>query len=160
MKKTIVDTLKDYDMEIESAGSVLRAFCPFHDDTSKPNFTVYPATESWFCFACNVGGNIIKFISMIENIPYAEAELRVNGQNIEVAELKDRLTTQTEEVQTFNVEVNIQVSRHCRQYLQAHPERAEDVIGYLKTLDQKLEQEISYDKMKEILDFTKKTFTV
>ena len=158
--KNILEVLKEYDLDIDKEGSVLRTFCPFHDDSGKPNFTVYPSTDSWYCFACNLGGNTAKFISLIENISYAEALSQLEDPDIEVTELKEKLETETEEVQTFNAEVNIEASRHCRKFLQAHPDQAAVVFKYLKNLDHELQYEITYNKMKEILDVAKKTLVI
>jgi hypothetical protein len=37
-----------------------KAVCPFHkEDTA--SFTIYPATNTWYCFGCNVGGSVIDF---------------------------------------------------------------------------------------------------
>lgn len=46
--------------------------CPFHPDT-KPSFKVYPETQSWFCFGCNEGGDVIKFKMMIDGSNFMEA---------------------------------------------------------------------------------------
>jgi len=48
-KKTILDVLNEYGLDVFKEGTVLRAYCPFHNDTHKPNFTIYPESDSWFC---------------------------------------------------------------------------------------------------------------
>lgn len=39
-----------------------KARCPFHED-HQPSLAVYPATQSFYCFGCGKGGDIIDFIS-------------------------------------------------------------------------------------------------
>ena len=38
-----------------------RAFCPFHDDTNKPNLSVNVTKGLYFCHRCSHGGNIVDF---------------------------------------------------------------------------------------------------
>lgn len=44
-----------------------RGYCPFHDDTGTPNFTVYEHTNSYYCFACEAYGDIKTWIRKMEN---------------------------------------------------------------------------------------------
>ena len=41
--------------------------CPFHDD-SKPSFTVFSETQSYYCFGCGKGGDVIRFLQDHEKI--------------------------------------------------------------------------------------------
>ena len=45
-----------------------RGFCPFHEDSKTPNFTVYEDTDSWYCFRCGFGGNAVNFVQRYYNI--------------------------------------------------------------------------------------------
>ncbi|MEG1551135.1 MAG: DNA primase, partial [Oscillospiraceae bacterium] len=45
---------------------------PFHNEKT-PSFTVYPETQSYYCFGCGAGGDVITFIRDIENLDYIEA---------------------------------------------------------------------------------------
>ena len=46
--------------------------CPFHSEKS-PSCTVYHENDSFYCFGCGAGGDVITFIMKIENLDYAEA---------------------------------------------------------------------------------------
>ena len=46
--------------------------CPFHNEKS-PSFNVYPENNSFYCFGCGAGGDVITFIRKIENLDYIEA---------------------------------------------------------------------------------------
>jgi len=46
--------------------------CPLHSDNT-PSFKIYKKTNSWFCFWCNKGWNILNFISEMEWITTKEA---------------------------------------------------------------------------------------
>ena len=53
-------------------GKTLVGLCPFHNEKS-PSFTVYPDTNSFYCFGCGAGGDVISFIRRIDNLDYVEA---------------------------------------------------------------------------------------
>ena len=44
----------------------LKGRCPFHDDSS-PSFYVYPETQSFYCFGCQVGGDVITLAKLAES---------------------------------------------------------------------------------------------
>lgn len=46
--------------------------CPFHQENT-PSFSVVPDKGFFYCFGCHAGGNVFKFLSMIENVSYFEA---------------------------------------------------------------------------------------
>ncbi|WP_195277195.1 DNA primase [Anaerotruncus rubiinfantis] len=59
-------------VQIKRRGRVLSGLCPFHSEKS-PSFTVYPDNQSFYCFGCGAGGDVITFIRRIENLEYVEA---------------------------------------------------------------------------------------
>ncbi|MBD3878276.1 MAG: DNA primase [Quinella sp. 1Q5] len=46
--------------------------CPFHNEKTA-SFSVSPDKGLFYCFGCGTGGNVFKFLSLIENITYFEA---------------------------------------------------------------------------------------
>ncbi|MBQ8786954.1 MAG: DNA primase [Oscillospiraceae bacterium] len=46
--------------------------CPFHSEKS-PSCTVYLDNNSFYCFGCGTGGDVITFVMKIENLDYVEA---------------------------------------------------------------------------------------
>ena len=46
--------------------------CPFHHENT-PSFSVVPDQGFFYCFGCHAGGNVFKFLSLIENVTYFEA---------------------------------------------------------------------------------------
>ncbi|MBR4100202.1 MAG: DNA primase [Clostridia bacterium] len=77
----VIEEIK-YRNEIESAisqyvnlkrrGKNLVGLCPFHSEKT-PSFTVYPENGSFYCFGCGVGGDVITFTGLIENLDYIES---------------------------------------------------------------------------------------
>lgn len=53
-------------------GTLYKCVCPFHQDTT-PSLVIYAANKSWFCFSCNIGGDIIEFVKRIEEVEFREA---------------------------------------------------------------------------------------
>ena len=47
------------------------ALCPFHSEKT-PSFHVYTDTQSFYCFGCGAGGDVITFTKKIENLEYIE----------------------------------------------------------------------------------------
>ena len=54
------------------AGSLLKCLCPFHSEKT-PSCVVYTQNNSFYCFGCHAGGNVITFIRMIEGLGYMDA---------------------------------------------------------------------------------------
>ena len=48
-------------VDLRRAGSNLVGLCPFHSEKT-PSFTVFRNTDSFYCFGCAAGGNVITFI--------------------------------------------------------------------------------------------------
>ena len=59
--------------ELEESGeNRYRGLCPFHRET-QPSFTVYNDTNSFYCFGCGRGGDVINFVMEIEDITFKDA---------------------------------------------------------------------------------------
>lgn len=59
-------------VNLRRRGKNLVGLCPFHNEKT-PSFTVYPENDSFYCFGCGVGGDVITFVRRIENLDYLEA---------------------------------------------------------------------------------------
>ncbi|MBR6395111.1 MAG: DNA primase [Ruminococcus sp.] len=46
--------------------------CPFHSEKT-PSCTIFMETQSFYCFGCGAGGDVITFIMKIENLSFPEA---------------------------------------------------------------------------------------
>ena len=49
-----------------------RSSCPIHGGTNESSFAVFP-DNSWYCFSCNAGGNIIDYLMEREGLTYSAA---------------------------------------------------------------------------------------
>ena len=59
------------------------ACCPFHGEKTA-SFTITPEKGLFYCFGCHAGGNVFKFISMIENISYFDA-VKLQAERLGIA---------------------------------------------------------------------------
>ena len=59
-------------VNLKRAGRISKGLCPFHGEKTA-SFTVYPDTQSYYCFGCGNGGDVITFIKNIENLDYIDA---------------------------------------------------------------------------------------
>ena len=82
----IVDVISQY-VILKRSGRNFFGLCPFHKEKS-PSFSVSPDKQIFHCFGCGVGGNVIHFVSKIENLDFRETiELLANRANIQLPTL-------------------------------------------------------------------------
>ena len=67
----IEDVVSSY-VTIRLAGRNPKGLCPFHSEKT-PSFVLYPDNQSFYCFGCGAGGDVISFIMRAENLDYVEA---------------------------------------------------------------------------------------
>lgn len=67
----IVEVVSQY-VSMERRGKNLLALCPFHQEKT-PSFNVNPEKQIFHCFGCGIGGNVFKFLMMVEGITFPDA---------------------------------------------------------------------------------------
>ncbi len=70
-RNRIDDVIASY-VNLKRAGSNYQGLCPFHSEKT-PSFTVFPNTETFHCFGCGAGGDVISFVMRAENLEYMGA---------------------------------------------------------------------------------------
>lgn len=70
-KNDIESVVSSY-VPMKRRGRNLVGLCPFHGEKT-PSFNLYPETNSFYCFGCGAGGDVITFIRKIENLSYIDA---------------------------------------------------------------------------------------
>jgi DNA primase len=92
----IVKIVGDY-VKLRKAGVNLVGLCPFHQEKT-PSFAVHPTKQIFHCFGCGVGGDVFKFVMLIEHLTFPEALERV-AEKVGVP-LRERVNSETFDAQT------------------------------------------------------------
>ena len=70
--KVDIESVISSSISLKRRGKNLVGLCPFHNEKT-PSFTVYPESNSFYCFGCGAGGDVITFVRRMENLDYIEA---------------------------------------------------------------------------------------
>lgn len=71
---SIESVLEYYAVKLQRRGRQLSSCCPVHNGSNARSFVVNPHNNTWHCFGdCRSGGDVIKLVSLIENITAPEA---------------------------------------------------------------------------------------
>ena len=123
-RNDIYDTISRY-VSLQRAGRLYKGLCPFHSERS-PSFMVYPETQSYYCFGCGAGGDVIKFTMEMNSLSYIEA-IRFLAQQCGMpmpdeddgqAKLKARILQMNKLAARFFYDtLNSEAGRNARKYL-------------------------------------------
>ena len=81
-----IDTVMGSYISLIRRGRNYVCSCPFHSEKT-PSCTVFTDTQSFYCFGCGAGGDVISFTMMIENLDFSEAvKLLAQRSGLEVPE--------------------------------------------------------------------------
>ncbi len=68
----ILDVVQSYGITLKKVGRQYSSLSPFKRET-KPSFFVLPEKNIFKCFSSGYGGDVIKFVALMENVSYVEA---------------------------------------------------------------------------------------
>lgn len=124
-KLGIVELVSSY-IKLEKAGVNWKARCPFHNEKT-PSFFVSPARQSYHCFGCNRGGDIISFVEEIEGLDFlATLKLLAERAGVTLEPLKNQ--KETSEKESLH-----RVLEAARDFYVAELQSARPVRDYLKS---------------------------
>lgn len=72
------DLATRYGLQLTRSGPRFVALCPFHEET-RPSFTIFPASNRWWCFGCRRGGDVIDLVRLLEGATFREAVVLLGG---------------------------------------------------------------------------------
>jgi len=75
LRPLILAVIGEY-VSLRKSGKQYVALCPFHSENT-PSFYVNEEKGLFHCHGCHVGGDVIKFIELIEGIGFKEALKRL-----------------------------------------------------------------------------------
>ena len=112
----IVDVVSSY-VQLRHRGRTHSGLCPFHSEKS-PSFHVYPDNQSFYCFGCGAGGDVVTFIRRIENLEYVEA-LRFLAQRAGLTMPEDVRDDGSARMKSRVLEINRETARIFHQNLKS-----------------------------------------
>ncbi len=114
----IVSVISEY-VELGKAGRNFRGLCPFHTEKT-PSFFVFPERQSWRCFGCNEGGDLISFVMKKEGLDFGEA-LKLLAPRAGVILPEERQKTVEDELAPKLYQINEAAADYYHQLLLTSP---------------------------------------
>ena len=112
----IVDIISQY-VILKRSGRNLFGLCPFHKEKT-PSFSVSPDKQIFHCFGCGAGGNVIHFISKIENVDFKESlEILADRVGIKLPTLENNADSKRLELKEKVYEINKLVATYYHETL-------------------------------------------
>ena len=113
-KNDIETTISQY-VNLKRRGKNLVGLCPFHSEKT-PSFTVYPESSSFYCFGCGVGGDVITFTGLLENLDYIES-VKLLAERSGVTLPQDGYDDSLQRLKNTIYDINRETARFFHQHL-------------------------------------------
>jgi DNA primase len=116
---------------LRKTGRAYTGFCPFHHNTRTPAFTVYPDTQTFYCFGCQASGTVFDFVMRTQGIEFRDALQQLAKQaGVELRERTDE-EQQQDHQRTRLLEITTLAARYFNYILLQH-KRGQPGRDYLK----------------------------
>lgn len=80
----IVEAISPHVQQLKKAGSQWKCLSPFSAEKT-PSFYIHPIKQAWYCYSSGQGGDVIRFVQLLEHMNFQEAaEALAERFNIEV----------------------------------------------------------------------------
>ncbi|MFB3142616.1 MAG: DNA primase [Acidobacteriota bacterium] len=130
---SIVDLVGGY-VRLQKKGKDYGALCPFHSEKT-PSFTVSEAKQIFYCFGCQAGGDIFKFIMLMENLTFPESIHQLaESQGIPLPH-----STKKSEAESVRRQQLLKILEIATHFFSRRLEGKKDALAYLK--DRQITQE-------------------
>ncbi len=124
-RSDITEVVGSY-VQLRHRGRTHTGLCPFHSEKT-PSFVVYPETQSFYCFGCGAGGDVITFVRKISNLDYVEAVKLLAGRaGMPMPEEDD----QAGRLRSRVLAINKEAARFFYEQLNAENDAARTARGY------------------------------
>ena len=110
LSKNDIESVASSYVAFKRRGRNLVGLCPFHGEKTA-SFNLYPETNSFYCFGCGAGGDVITFIKRIENLDYIDAiKLLADRSGMKMPEMRQE-NDQTSRLRMRILEANREAAR-------------------------------------------------
>jgi DNA primase len=142
MKKTdIIETIQGEGFEPKRKGRSFWMSCPFHTDKT-PSLKIDSERQTFFCFSCNEGGDVIFFIRKLHNLTFKEAIAYLGLVRDQLVKVNPQEQTKRDLVKAFRAWERKYYQRLTRYYRNFH-----DLKRNFKTMDDVVQFSEIFDQM-------------
>ncbi len=113
-------------VSLKRAGANLKGLCPFHAEKT-PSFMVNPARQSFHCFGCGEGGDVLSFMMKYYNLTFPET-LKQLAQRYQITLPEKEFTSEDKkkaEKRQKLFDANERAAQMYHEYLLNHSEAAQ-----------------------------------
>lgn len=110
----IVSVMSSY-VNVKRTGRDYVCACPFHSEKT-PSCHIYTESQSFYCFGCGAGGDVITFIRLIERLDYIES-VKFLAQRAGMSMPEDEMSDNGVNKRTRMLEMNREAARYYRDIL-------------------------------------------
>ncbi len=126
----IVDIIGE-SVSLRKTGRHFVGFCPFHANTRTPAFTVFPDTQSFYCFGCHAAGTLFDFVMRQQGLDFREAlQQLAQRAGVQLVERSDA-EEQQDRQRTRLLEINLAAAKYFN-YVLLNLSRAQLARAYIE----------------------------
>ena len=127
----IVDVVSGY-VSLSPRSANQMGLCPFHNEKTA-SFSVNPERQIFYCFGCNVGGNVLTFIMKIENMDFVGAlKILADRANYTLPEREESASVKKQRaMRELSAELNKKAARFYHDFLFSDASEAVAARKYL-----------------------------
>jgi len=141
----IIIIFQYYKFDLIESSDRFICFCPFHNDKNTPNLTIYPSTDSFYCFTCKACGDALTLISFMEKMPIKKVK-----EELGTSFIRMKLTHTYEKPVEFYNDLLKETSAIFYDAIHTHPDKLDVILHCMKMFEDYLNS-IILDKI--IVDF-------
>lgn len=120
-KIDLVELVGALGVNLRKTGRSFVGFCPFHPNTRTPAFTVYPDTQSFYCFGCHASGTAFDFVMRKQGLDFKQAlEQLAARAGVQLAP-RNEDDRQEDARRGKLLEINSAAARYFNYVLTSHP---------------------------------------
>ncbi len=136
-RNSVTDVIGSH-VQLKRHGRIYKGLCPFHSEKT-PSFTVYPDTQSYYCFGCGAGGDIISFTREINGLTYVEAVkmlaqqsgMPLPDEDDKLSRLKSRIYEMNKlAARYFHANLNSEMGKNARIYLRQRKLSDKTIVNF------------------------------
>ena len=136
-RNNVYDVISSH-VQLKRHGRIYKGLCPFHSEKT-PSFTVYPDTQSYYCFGCGAGGDIISFTKEINGLTYVEAVkalaqqsgMPLPDEDDKLSRLKSRIYEMNKiAARYFHTNLNSEAGKNARIYLRQRQLSDKTIVNF------------------------------